>query len=264
MQESMSGPSFYRRHLRRFVPFPRKATRLRWFPPFHERNIAYLIAKHRIDFVLDVGAHEGGFGQQLRRCGYRGRIVSFEPVREPHAKLALAAKADSAWTVAPPLALGATSGTAPINVHDESQITSFLPLERMPYTETEPTQIAPRRQETVHVARLNDIYDEYVPSGVTTLLKLDVQGFEDRVLAGASRSLEKVAAILVEVSLVPYYTGQKSYLEVLGDLRKRGFHAGYFASVRSRRRHGEEWDYDVFCARGLLGGAAAAREGAAP
>jgi FkbM family methyltransferase len=255
LRESKSGPSFFRRHLRRFVPFPRKATWLRWFPPFHERNIAYLIARHRIDLVLDVGAHEGGFGEQLRRCGYRGRIVSFEPVSELHAKLALTAKPDPAWRVAPPLALGATGGTAPINVHEESSISSFLPLERMPYADAAPTRIAPHRRETVQVARLDDIYDKYVPAGATALLKLDVQGFEDQVLAGATESLNRVAAVLIEVSLVPLYTGQKSYLEILGELRARGFNAAYFSSVHSRRRHGEEWEYNVFCVRNLPGAA---------
>jgi FkbM family methyltransferase len=247
----MTGPSLYRRYFRRFVPFPRKKTWLRWLPPFHERNVAYLIAKHGIDFVLDVGAHEGGFGQQLRCCGYHGRILSFEPISELHAKLTSVASGDRAWTVAPKLALGATSGTAPINVHHESLISSFLPLERMPYADAAPAQIKPRRQETVRVVRLDDIYDDLVPSSATKLLKRDVQGFEDQVFAGATKSLEKITAILVEVSLIPLYTGQKSYLELLSELHARGFHAVYFLSVHSRRRRGEEWEYNVFCLRQL-------------
>ena len=100
---------------------------------------------------------------------------------------------------------------------------------------------------------MDDIYDELVPPSATTLLKLDVQGFEDQVLAGAAESLEKISAILIEVSLVPLYKGQKSYLEILGELRARGFHAAYFSSVHSRRRHGEEWEYNVFCVRHLPG-----------
>jgi len=250
----MGTTSFYRRHLRQFVPFPRKSTWLRWFPPFHERNIVYLIAKHHIDFVLDVGAHEGGFGKQLRRCGYRGRIVSFEPVPELHAKLTQATLSDSAWQVAPPLALGAVAGRAPLNVHVESSVSSFLPLARMPYSDAALGQIAPSRQETVHVARLDDIYSAYVPSDATVMLKLDVQGFEDQVLAGAPETLNKVAAVFIEVSLVPLYTGQKSYLEMLQELRTRDFHAVYFASVHTRRRHGEEWEYNVFCVHGFPGG----------
>ena len=256
LRATMSGPSFYRRHLRRFIPLPRKSTWLRWFPPFHERNIVYLMAKHRIDLVLDIGAPEGGFGQQPRRCGYRGRIVSFEPIPELHAKLTQAARSDPGWQVGPPIALGATAGTAPINVHAESSISSFLELERTPYSDAEPTRVAPRRREVVRVVRLDDIYDEYVPAGAGVLLKLDVQGFEDQVLAGATESLNKVAAVFIEVSLVPLYAGQKTYLEILHDLRARNLHAGYFASVHTRRRHGEEWEYNVFCVRGLPGGGA--------
>ena len=55
--------------------------------------------------------------------------------------------------------------------------------------------------------------------------------------------------------VVPLYTGQKSYLEILGELRARGFNAAYFSSVHSRRRHGEEWEYNVFCVRNLPGAA---------
>src|SRR5476649_785985 len=96
--------SFYRQWVRPFIPFPRKGTLLRWFPPHHERNIVYLMDALGIDLVLDIGANEGQFGQQLRRCGYGGRIVSFEPVEDVHATLSAAASGDRLWQIAPALA----------------------------------------------------------------------------------------------------------------------------------------------------------------
>lgn len=46
-------------------------------------DLVRLLHRYEIDLVLDVGAHRGDFGALLREAGYRGRIVSFEPLRGP-------------------------------------------------------------------------------------------------------------------------------------------------------------------------------------
>jgi hypothetical protein len=43
-------------------------------------NLVDFINDRKIDVVLDVGANSGQFGQKLRGFGYRGDIVSYEPV----------------------------------------------------------------------------------------------------------------------------------------------------------------------------------------
>ncbi|MEU0217078.1 FkbM family methyltransferase, partial [Streptomyces sp. NPDC006265] len=58
-----------------------------------------LILRSRIDVVLDVGANRGQYAAMLRRFGYRGRIVSFEPLHEPLRTLRRRAAADPLWTV---------------------------------------------------------------------------------------------------------------------------------------------------------------------
>jgi FkbM family methyltransferase len=55
------------------------------------------------------------------------------------------------------------------------------------------------------------------------LLKLDVQGFELEVLAGAPSTLEQTEVILAEVSLLPYNKGAPLLHEVVAYLAERDF-----------------------------------------
>src|SRR5690242_8065586 len=82
-----------------------------------------LLATHGIDVVLDVGANIGQYGEELRRLGYRGRIVSFEPMSAAFAELQARAQADGRWQVIH-AGLGAQAGTARINLAGNSASSS--------------------------------------------------------------------------------------------------------------------------------------------
>ncbi len=56
-----------------------------------------------------------------------------------------------------------------------------------------------------------------------TMLKLDVQGYEDRVLRGAVETLSKISLIECELSVVPLYESQLNLREMLAFLAVRGF-----------------------------------------
>ena len=77
--------------------------------------MADVLARYRVDCVVDVGANRGQTGRRLRRLGYRGSIVSFEPVPRAFEELAREAANDRAWSVHQ-LALGREDGTTTMNV----------------------------------------------------------------------------------------------------------------------------------------------------
>ena len=50
-----------------------------------------------INCVLDVGANKGQFVEKVRGIGFRGRIVSFEPLRREFTQLSSRFRGDAQW-----------------------------------------------------------------------------------------------------------------------------------------------------------------------
>ena len=190
------------------------------FRSFDERLIAFLDA-HRVDVVLDIGANNGQYGEKLRGLGYRGRIVSFEPLEAPRRRLAASALGDELWEVAPACAIGERNGTIEIQISrnwESSSALRMLPshLEAAPQSETiGVTQ--------VELRTLDSCAPPFLREGEIVFAKIDVQGMEDRVLAGAPQVLSRTVGLQVELSLTPLYAGQPLLWEVIAMLRRAEF-----------------------------------------
>jgi FkbM family methyltransferase len=174
-----------------------------------------------IDLVLDVGANAGQYGSELRLYGYRGRIVSFEPLAAAHAALERAARRSPGWTVAPRMAIGDAEDEIEIQVAGNSVSSSILDM--LPAHERAAPGSAYVAREKVTVRRLDCVAAEYLAGARGVLLKIDTQGYEDRVLAGAAGVLDRIAAIHTELSLVPLYAGQRLLDEMRARIEAMGF-----------------------------------------
>lgn len=203
-------------------------------PPSDGRNLAHVLAHHRISLVLDVGANVGQYAQRLRRDGYAGRIVSFEPLTAAHAELVRAAEGDPLWTVAPRMALGDADTPIRLNVSAESDMSSVLDftaemaalLDSSAYVGT----------EVASQARLEAVFGRYAGPDDRVLLKIDTQGTERRVLEGARGVLRRLTAIQTELAIVPVYRGEAGWLEVIAFLRDWGFEPALFIPGYFNRR----------------------------
>jgi FkbM family methyltransferase len=184
------------------------------YPPKHVVDFMKLLSHHEIDLVVDVGGNTGQFGLWLRDFGYKGRILSFEPIYSEYQILLQTARKDKNWIVADRCALGDFEGELELNVSQNSVSSSFLPLTSYITNVSPATKYV--RKETVKVHRL-DQYDFNKTIGVSEklFLKMDVQGFEDRVLRGAEGLLHKTPGLLIEMSLVQLYEGQATMQDLM-------------------------------------------------
>lgn len=172
--------------------------------------------------VLDIGAGTGEYGDFLRRNGYQGEIVSFEPLAESFARLAQRAAADPCWQ-AYPYALGATTGLAELHVTRDVRYASvFSPTEHA--LRTFPASTV-KQTIPVEVRRLDDILDQVLAplDDPVVFLKISTQGSELEVLRGADRRLSAIAGLQVELSLDPLYQGAAPLQEALTTLTASGF-----------------------------------------
>jgi FkbM family methyltransferase len=186
--------------------------------------VATLLGEERVNLVVDVGANLGQFALWIREVGYRGRILSFEPLALAHQSLNCVARRDALWTVAPRMALGNASGDVDIHVSRNGVSSSILPM--LTAHQRAAPDSAYVQTETIALNPLDEVCP-LVPED-RLLLKVDVQGYEKNVLDGASRVLKHCRAIIVEMSLVPLYDGQSLALELWEYLMSLGFHACYF------------------------------------
>lgn len=182
-----------------------------------------LFAKYEVDAVFDIGANVGMSAEGFRAFGYGGLIVSFEPVKNLFSELAARAAADNQWH-AEKLALGASPASSVIHVSGGHGGASSL-LEMTSLVRDLAPDQAVTHSQPVTVSTVDLMSEKYYPTGDRLFLKLDVQGYEARVLEGARDTLSRVVGIRLELGLVESYRGELLLHEVLPSLYAQGFRA---------------------------------------
>jgi FkbM family methyltransferase len=177
-----------------------------------------LFREQGVTLVLDVGANTGQYGLKIRKAGYGGKILSFEPVATAFALLEQEAVRDPSWECLQ-IALSDEDGFATINLYG-AQSSSLLKLSQ---SEAENLVIPDRGSQRIERKRLDSLAPTVIEASDRIFLKLDVQGSELPILHGAEETLGRVVGIEAELSLVPLYTSQALIGEVVSHLDERGF-----------------------------------------
>jgi FkbM family methyltransferase len=180
-----------------------------------------LMRTYGIDTVLDIGANSGQFARQLRNdLGYRGKIVSFEPVKSAYSELERSARDDEKWQVFN-YGLGDVEQRCEINVAGNSQSSSILDM--LPLHLDSAPQSRYMGKEVIEVRTLDSVFDSLGLESNHIYMKVDTQGYEQRVLQGAQGVLPRIGTIQVEMSLAPLYAGELPFNELCPLLIGQGY-----------------------------------------
>jgi len=198
---------------------------LKFHPLSPKLNSSYQLLKgleeFNIDIVFDIGANSGQFAEGLRAIGYKGLIISFEPLSSAHKQLTKNSLKDPLWIVHEQTAIGDFEGKIEINISANSQSSSVLKILDA-HTSVQPQSMYIDKEE-VKITSLDTIYSQYINAGKKYFVKIDTQGFEWNVLNGAENFLDGAKGVLCEMSLAPLYEDQHLWLDIINRLESAGF-----------------------------------------
>jgi FkbM family methyltransferase len=167
-----------------------------------------------IDSIWDIGANRGQFAFMANSIWPNLPIYSFEPEKTSYECLVKNFKKYSF--------IGKTYNCAISNDTQSKQFYRFQNDVNNSLLENSSYKEGFIDSELVSCNTLDSIFSD-VKDVNSAFLKLDVQGFELSVLAGATNFLEKCLYVLVEVSFSPTYAGGAHAGEVITVMRENGF-----------------------------------------
>ncbi len=166
---------------------------------------------------FDIGANKGQTIALLQRIFKQPVIYAFEPASATFADLKKRVSAPGVHLHQ--LAFGERVGAAEFRNYQQSELSSFLPMNR-DKAENIFAQEAVVSIEAVQVETLDNFCAMHRIDHID-LLKIDTQGFELPVLRGGARLLNqgKVGAVLLELNFAALYEGQSDPLAILQVMR---------------------------------------------
>lgn len=189
-------------------------------------NLARFLSPAEPVFLIDVGANVGDFTARALQEYPNLRAVCFEPATSNFEVLARRFGNNSA-VILHQVAASNEATTAALHL---GQHNTLFSLEKYTSEAGQAYGVGDASRvgtETIHCCRLDNFNLE--PGERSVLLKVDVQGHEQKALNGASGLLPKVDVAIIECSFANEYDGQPpSFASVTDELARAGLYPVIF------------------------------------
>jgi FkbM family methyltransferase len=210
-----------------------------------ERLLKDFLKHSRINCVLDVGAFIGNYVLELRKLGYQGRVISFEPVPDSFAQMIMKLKSDTSWS-GQPYGLSDVNRDAIINTYASGDFNSLLTL-KLDAESAYGLDHAMRGKIQIKLRRLDEILPALL-QGIESpriFLKMDTQGHDVNVLRGALGIQKWIVGLQSEMPAVHLYEDMPSMPQMLDYYRSWGFVPAGLYPVNSLRSKQITPEFDV-------------------
>lgn len=177
------------------------------------------LQEFEIKTVIDVGANVGQFAKEIREKLPNAFIYSFEPLKECFVELKKLEQLDNKIK-AFNFALGEKDDKSIIHKSSYTLSSSLLNMsdihkDEFPYTKDSTT-------EEIEVRKMDDIFEK-IDLKKEILIKVDTQGYEDRVINGGLKIFSIAKVIIIETSFVSLYDGQPLFNNIYSSLTSINF-----------------------------------------
>lgn len=187
-------------------------------------HLRRVFTRHQVDCVFDVGANDGAYAEWLRsEVGFKGQVVSFEPIADQVRILEQKSATDPLWTIFS-CALGRVVGTQEFHVMESDVFSSFLkPDPSQPGKYADSNRVS--RSIPVEVSTVAEVWQKIrTQHGLSHLyLKMDTQGFDLEVFAGAHDVLDSIVALQSELAFRGIYQDGADYSQAMSVFAAAGF-----------------------------------------
>lgn len=177
-----------------------------------------------IDFVFDIGANAGQYYKRLRQdVGYKGQIVSFEPVPELVESMNNL-KATDPLLIVEQVAITDFTGAAKFLKMKNSQFSS-LKTPNHEKTDLFRDMNIVKEEIEVPCSTLTEKYHSYKEKlgFKNPFLKMDTQGNDVTVIRGGLPVIQEFCAFQSELNVVPIYDSSVDFREALYFYENLGF-----------------------------------------
>lgn len=198
------------------------------FEPAKEDKFNWLKTMN-INTVIDVGAHQGEWASELCKILQNAKFYCFEPVRSNFIELSSNLTLPNFKLFN--LAVGDRQGKLTMHRNKFLPSSSILKCSEL-HREAFPFS-ASEEIESVQINSLDKIF-ESIDLQDEILLKIDVQGYEDKVILGAKNILDRIKVVIIETSFCELYEGQALFTDIYQLLSKQGFiYSGSLEELKS-------------------------------
>ncbi len=169
--------------------------------------------------IIDIGANEGQFSEKIRILFPDARIYAFEPIPDTFHKLEKNFGGDSRFK-AFNVGLADEAGVFDFELNDYTPSSSLLTMSdthKSSFDFAKNVHTIAVKIETLD----NMLQNEQLPLPI--LVKIDVQGVEDKVIAGGEHTLRLAAGVISEVSFEELYKGQPLFHSIYEKIHQLGF-----------------------------------------